>query len=214
MSDDLELADGGPWPAFADLLAATTLLFLVLFAVGALPAMRTVAQQGQVAMRIKTIKGALDKGASATGYEVHEYPTYLRVVIKGEATFPADSSDIRTLRPSGRLILDSLAAALNRSNSDSSIEAVQVAGHTSAEGSDEHNWLLSSARATSVALYLIRSGKLDVCMVSALGRGRYYPVSPEADRQVAHPEDRRIEIEIRPKGSSVAQTDAERKCVR
>lgn len=29
----------GPWPAFADLLAATTLLFLILFAALAVPAM-------------------------------------------------------------------------------------------------------------------------------------------------------------------------------
>jgi outer membrane protein OmpA-like peptidoglycan-associated protein len=195
---DLDAGEGGPWPAFADLLAATTLLFLILFTVGALPAIVQAKRLGQVKLTIDTLSYSLQQEATKNKYEVQRYPDRLLIRIKGDATFPKDASAIDSLSPEGRAILSVLAATLNRKGLLNKIEQIEVAGHTSSEGSVDHNWTLSAARASSVALFLIEKG-LSACKVTALGRGSYFPVdTTKARLPEGRPEDRRIEIEIRP----------------
>jgi Outer membrane protein and related peptidoglycan-associated (lipo)proteins len=213
-ADDLEEAEGGPWPAFADLLAATTLLFLVLFTVGALPAIKMARERGAAQIEIKELTAALVPKKESDRYTVRAFPDYLLIRIKGDATFPKGMSNIDSLREEGKVILRDLATSLLRDSLMRHVEMVQVAGHTSSEGSDQRNWLLSSERASSVALYLIEKGGLDPCKVTALGRGRYYPVSPELPRtEQGRPEDRRIEIEIRPVATTQKTSDTAPRCV-
>ncbi|MEP6620005.1 MAG: OmpA family protein [bacterium] len=207
-------SDGGPWPAFADLLAATTLLFLVLFTVGALPAIKMAQERGAVLSEIKKLNTTLAPKSPRDRYAVIAFPDYLLIRIKGDATFPKGSSSIDSLREEGKEILRQLAASLIQNKLMNSVEVIQVAGHTSSEGSDERNWLLSAQRASAVALFLIQRGSLDPCKVTALGRGRYYPVDPKLPRlDEGRPEDRRIEIEIRPVATSQKPTDAAPTCI-
>ncbi len=212
--DELGEAEGGPWPAFADLLAATTLLFLVLFTVGALPAIKMAREHGAAMIEIKELNAALVPKNENSHYTVISFPDYLLIRIKGDATFPKGRSSIDSLREEGKGILRELAASLMRDSLMRHVEMIQVAGHTSSEGSDERNWLLSSERASSVALYLIEKGGLDPCKVTALGRGRYYPVNPKLPRmQEGRPEDRRIEVEIRPIATNQKAAAAAPSCV-
>jgi outer membrane protein OmpA-like peptidoglycan-associated protein len=207
--------DGGPWPAFTDLLAATTLLFLVLFTVGALPAIKTARERGAAALEIKELSAALVPKDSAGKFTVITFPDYLLIRIKGDATFPKGASGIDSLREEGKAILRQLASSLIRDSLLRHVEVIQVAGHTSSEGSDERNWLLSAQRASSVALYLIEKGRLDPCKVTALGRGRYYPVNTRLPRIAeGRPEDRRIEIEIRPVATSQKTQTVAPQCIR
>jgi outer membrane protein OmpA-like peptidoglycan-associated protein len=212
--DDFGDTEGGPWPAFADLLAATTLLFLVLFTVGALPAIKMARDRGAAALEIKELNAALIPKKEGARYTVIAFPDYLLIRIKGDATFPKGMSSIDSLKEEGKVILRQLATSLKLDSLMRHVEMIQVAGHTSSEGSDERNWLLSSERASSVALYLIEKGGLDPCKVTALGRGRYYPVQPDLPRlEQGRPEDRRIEIEIRPVATTQKTSDSAPRCV-
>ena len=189
-------SSGNPWPALSDLLAATTLIFLVLFAVIAVPALRA---RGQVAQRENTLD-AIEAAVKRDSFDVRRVGDYLLLTIKGDAVFPKDDFDLRTLRPEGRDQLARLAATLSRDGVVKKIDQLQIVGHTSREGTDAHNLMLSSERAATVALFLIDQGKLPACRVTALGRGPFYPLDPVRARTYSTPNplDRRIEIEIRP----------------
>lgn len=217
--DDLTGGDGpGPWPAFADLLSATTLLFLILFAAIAVPAIgKARAAEAELIGRESTlaeIEALLqEQQGRVTVYRVGDY---LRVTITGDATFPVNRYELDQLRPEGRRILQSFAdSILSRPGLMEAIDQIQVVGHTSSEGGDELNWRLSAARAATVALFLIENAGLDACKITALGRGRHYPLDPVTARQGrVDPGNRRIELEIRP----VIREDAEqqrrlRECV-
>jgi flagellar motor protein MotB len=199
LDNDLEGEEHSPWPAFADLLAATSLLFLILFAATAIPAIQANRARRSTLARIET---ALTGTAARQKVSVSRPGDYLLLRITGEATFPARRSELRDLNAEGRTILRDFGTFL-RSDSGliASIDQIQVVGHTSVEGADSTNWRLSASRAASVAQFLIDSVKIPACQVTALGRSRYYPANPDRARASAEPDpaDRRIEIEIRPR---------------
>ena len=210
--DDLSSEGSSPWPAFADLLAASTLLFLILFAVIAVPALARNKQLEGQRSTLKRIYDTLD----SSDFPVEAVGDYLLVTIGGDATFPHDRYELADLRAEGKAVLRRLATTLRTHSLLDSIDQLQVVGHTSSEGSDEHNWRLSSERAASVALFLTGDARLPACMITALGRGPFYPVDPDSARvaRTVMPEDRRIELEIRPMivGDS-AQLARRRQCV-
>jgi outer membrane protein OmpA-like peptidoglycan-associated protein len=189
--------EAGPWPAFADLLSATTLLFLVLFAAIAVPALQRLGASQARETTLRMIETTLTQRHDSS-VSVLRVGDHLLVRIRGDATFPLDHFELATLKPEGRRILREFGASVE---SDSSlldkIDEIQVVGHTSREGSDERNWVLSASRAATVALFLIQDVHIPPCKVSALGRSRFYPVGPEL-RDSVNPSDRRIELEIRP----------------
>jgi len=202
LDNDLAGADeqGGPWPAFADLLAATTLLFLILFAAVAVPAIRRAGQADAQKNTLRRIERELSSRRNDSTVSVLRVGDYLLVRIRGEATFPVDRFDLADLKPAGKRILRDFGAVLRRDTLLADIDQVQVVGHTSSEGTEDRNWVLSASRAATVALFLIDSVRVPPCQVSALGRSRYYPVDPGRARRSAEvdEQDRRIELEIRP----------------
>lgn len=196
--DVLDGSEGAsPWPALSDLLAATTLIFCVLFAVTVVPAIRD-------RRKVQALQNSLDSLQidlrNSRGFAVQRVGDYLRVTIGGDVVFPKNSSELEDMNPAGRAKLAGLARALTRPATLARIDQIQIVGHTSSEGSDEKNWRLSSERAGTVALLLVGEGGLPVCKVTALGRGRYYPLDPRRAHAGAEPDpqDRRIELEIRP----------------
>jgi outer membrane protein OmpA-like peptidoglycan-associated protein len=200
MADLHDEGAGGPWPAFADLLGATTLLFLILFAAVAVPALRRVSEADARENTLETLEQKIARAEESGYVDVLGVGDYLLVRIEGDATFRKDRFELSQLKPEGKQILRELGASLRRDSLLSLIDQVQVVGHTSSEGSEERNWILSASRAATVSLFLIDSVGIPPCQVSALGRSRYYPVNPQAARQSAdvNEGDRRIELEIRP----------------
>jgi outer membrane protein OmpA-like peptidoglycan-associated protein len=194
--DSLE-EGSGPWPAFADLLAATALLFLILFAAVALPA---IQRERGMASSLQQIDDAIQGVAADHSVSVRRFGDYLLVTIEGDATFPVNRSELRELRAEGREILRTFGNVLRSDSLLGRIDQIQVVGHTSSEGPDSTNWRLSAARAASVALFLIDTVHIAPCRVTALGRSRYYPVDVAMARTARepNPQDRRIEMEIRP----------------
>lgn len=191
---------GGPWPAFADLLGATTLLFLILFAAVAVPALRSAGAADARESTLRELERKVRSETDAGSVRVRRVGDYLLVRIEGDATFGKDRFALADLKPQGREILRRIGASLRRDSVMQLIDQVQVVGHTSHEGGEEHNWILSSSRAATVSLFLIDSVAIQACKVSALGRSRYYPVNPAAARDSGRvaAADRRIELEIRP----------------
>ena len=214
--DQQESDSGGPWPAFADLLAATTLLFLILFAAVAVPALEDAGEAEAQRNTLHAIEQRIrEVEKQDTSIRVARVGDYLLVRIKGEATFPQNRFELSELKSEGRDILRKIGSVLQRDELLESVDQIQVVGHTSVEGSDERNWILSASRAASVSLFLIDSVQVPACRVSALGRSRHYPVDPERARQGAvNPGDRRIELEIRPiVVSDSAQRTRRERCV-
>jgi outer membrane protein OmpA-like peptidoglycan-associated protein len=200
--------DEGPWPSFADLLGATTLLFLVLFAVIAIPAL-TEARGKTIKVDSISSSFSEEKGK----WEVEKVGDYVRVRIPENATFEVGKYDLGSMRAEGKQTLLELGQRINAQQAN--IDQVQVVGHTSVEGVG--NLELSSRRATTIALLLINQANVDPCLVTALGRGPLYPVDPDgrrADLRRVSPADRRIELEIRPSlGDSVAQANRRAACI-
>jgi len=198
--DDPDGESGGPWPAFADLLAATTLLFLILFAAVAVPALQRVGDADARENTLSRIQRVMTPAADDSSVDVLRVGDYLLVRIRGDATFPRDCFHLNELKPTGKEILRRFGSVLRQDSVLPLIDKVQVVGHTSSEGAEEHNWVLSASRAGTVSLFLIDSVGIPPCRVSALGRSRYYPVDPvRARRDPRFDErDRRIEMEIRP----------------
>jgi outer membrane protein OmpA-like peptidoglycan-associated protein len=213
-SDDAGAESGGPWPAFADLLAATTLLFLILFAAVAVPAMQKAGEANARENTLRQLQRTVALAGSNRHVSVQRVGDYLLVSIQGDATFPVDQYALRDLKAEGKQILNGFGTVLK---SDTALfDQVQVVGHTSSEGGEEHNWVLSASRAATVALFLIDSVGVPPCYVSALGRSRYYPVDPARARSNAGVDerDRRIELEIRPIiPSDTVQVQRRRNCV-
>jgi outer membrane protein OmpA-like peptidoglycan-associated protein len=75
--------------------------------------------------------------------------------------------------------------------------AIEVGGHTSAEGGRDLNQQLSLKRAQSVVGYLVRAG-VDATRLQPAGYGASRPVAPNSsDESMAR--NRRIEFTVRPK---------------
>lgn len=209
--DELSAEEGaGPWPAFADLMSATTLLFLVLFAVIAIPAINAAGKSHETQTTLTT----LDTLLSNSKFAVRKPGDYLIITIGGSDTFPQKRWELESLTPQTLATLHRLAGILKVSLPK--IDQIHVVGHTSSEGSDEFNLRLSSSRAGTVALYFINHEGLSACKVTALGRGRYYPVDATMAHSTNTPSalDRRIEIEIRPLViGDTAQASQRKRCV-
>lgn len=193
-------SEAGTWPAFADLLAACTMLFLVLFTVVAVPALHGYAEGIKIKNTLGTIERALREKQAGAGYEIQSFGDHVLVRIRGDATFTVGKAGLQDLRPEGRATLRTVSEVLTQDSLMKVIDQVQIVGHTSLEGTDTRNWKLSSERATTIALFFIDSLRVGACQITALGRGRFYPTNkPLADTsRVPIAADRRIELEIRP----------------
>ena len=189
----------GPWPAFVDLLAATALLFLVLFAVITVPQIRKAKEAGDVKTTIDTLYGRFSSALKDKHVEVNRRANFLFIRIEGDATFPQSMSDMSALKSEGKEILRGVANVVIDRKMMNEVFQFQIVGHASSEGNSTKNWTLSAARAAAVAQFLVDTLKLDACKVSAVGRSNYYPVDPKARATIADPRDRRIEVEVLPR---------------
>jgi chemotaxis protein MotB len=121
-----------------------------------------------------------------------------RFVFQSEILF---DSGVASLKPEGRAELDKLAAALLDLEKQIPREiqwVLRIDGHTDvrpiANPQFPSNWELSSARAISVAQYLISKGVSPQRLVAA-GFGEFQPLDPEQTEE-AFRRNRRIELKL------------------
>jgi outer membrane protein OmpA-like peptidoglycan-associated protein len=108
-----------------------------------------------------------------------------RIVINQKIEFAHDSADILE---GSYPILDQVVAILGEHEE---IYRVQVQGHTSTVGEDQHNQELSTARAQSIADYLREHGVVQE--VTSQGYGETYPICQE-ETDACHAQNRRVEF--------------------
>jgi flagellar motor protein MotB len=192
------------WPAFVDLLAATSLLFVTLVAVYIFVANRQIGDSQTERHQLVEALGRVS-GANRL-YTIHDDGQFVRVTVQADATFPLREWRLQSLQEQGKLALDSIGAILQSESIKSLYREVRIMGHTDQipfGDSATSNWELSAARAAVVARYLVGKG-LDPCKISATGRGPFYPLALQdtAIRKlpvgVRMSKNRRIEIEIVP----------------
>jgi flagellar motor protein MotB len=204
------------WPAFVDLFAATSLLFITLLGVYVYFA---AVREGQFRTTYQEIKRVLEAGGSRLSSTVappsnwqslagtsslFEIDTtdkqFVKLILRERATFPTGRYKWENLRPEGKEILRDIGARLSRPSVDSLYREVQVVGHTDqvpylSDGFT--NWELSAARAAVVARFLVSEVGLDPCKVSAIGRGPFFPEDTTGSPDLES--NRRIEIQIIPR---------------
>jgi len=111
------------------------------------------------------------------------------ITLGAHALFNHDKS---SLRPEGIRELDDLAAKLK---SFSSIQNINVVGHTDSQGTDAYNQGLSERRAASVKAYLVQQG-ISGSVISTSGSGESSPATSNATAE-GRQQNRRVEIGIR-----------------
>lgn len=111
------------------------------------------------------------------------------VTLGAHALFNHDKSN---LRPEGRAELDALASKLRVF---SSVQNINVVGHTDSQGTDAYNQGLSERRAASVKDYLVSKG-ISGSVISTSGSGESSPVSTNKTAE-GRQSNRRVEIGIR-----------------
>lgn len=193
------------WPAFVDLLAATSLLFISLVAAFIFVSNTEIGEA--ITQRRQLIRALKSVGGADSLYAIREDAQFVRITVQADATFPFREWRLASLRREGKQALDSIAGILDREPIASLYRQVRILGHTDQVpyvDNSGSNWELSAARAAVVARYLVDSGGLDPCKVSAAGMGPYYPLSAQDSTERGLPyrqrmeRNRRIEIEVVP----------------
>jgi outer membrane protein OmpA-like peptidoglycan-associated protein len=97
-----------------------------------------------------------------------------------------------TLKPASARVLDSVARLLTVYTS---IEAIEVQGHTDNRGEPDKNLVLSQQRADAVVAYLMGKG-IDAARLIARGYGDTQPLVPDAINDSEHAKNRRVQFLI------------------
>jgi outer membrane protein OmpA-like peptidoglycan-associated protein len=209
MSDEQEWEDAGsleagghagPWPAFVDLFAATTLVMLVFFVVIAFRYIGDVS----IGVRIDQLERRLKALESSGGqFEVKREGAVVLLILEEQVTFKTGEA---TLLPSAHPTLRRVLSLVRGAEFDTLIREVEILGHADRRGDPVSNWRLSAERAVSVADFLVRSLGENPCTIIASGRGAYFPrvpglrvdTLPAPARASAYARDRRVEIVLHP----------------
>jgi OmpA-OmpF porin, OOP family len=120
-----------------------------------------------------------------SGTKVDEFGCPISIELKG-VNFKLDSAE---LLPESKRILDRVAEQLIEYPTQKDIEVV---GHTSTEGSAEHNLHLSQRRSESVVQYLKWAGVKN--KLHALGMGESHPLIPNERSEAERTTNRRVQL--------------------
>lgn len=141
------------------------------------------------ARRAEAEKRAADAAAAlAKVATVKQESRGMVITLSGNVLFETNKSK---LFPGAQQRLDEVARALSQQASDSPII---VEGHADSQGNDDHNLVLSQARAESVRDYLISRG-LDANRVVAKGYGETRPIADNGSPE-GRANNRRVEIVV------------------
>ena len=197
------------WPAFVDLLAATSLLFVTLVAVFILFAHQTQVRlwadaQGARTQRDSLVSALTRTDAHGRVYTVEDDSQFVRITLQADATFDQGRFVLGSLREEGREALREIGEVLKDTSMAALYREIRVIGHTDAlphNAGGFTNWELSAARAAVVSRLLVNEVGVNQCKISASGVGSYYPAASDASAVTEEQRlrrNRRIELEIIP----------------
>jgi outer membrane protein OmpA-like peptidoglycan-associated protein len=112
------------------------------------------------------------------------------LVMPSDVTFAVDKSDVQ---PQFTRVLDDVARTLNAYPQTT----IDVVGHADSSGGADYNQGLSERRASAVADYLVRQGRVLSDRVFVAGMGSRQPIADNATA-AGRAQNRRVEIILRP----------------
>jgi flagellar motor protein MotB len=209
----------GPWPAFVDLFAATSLMLLVFFAVLASRYLHLEAEDRVVQTQVDELYRTLSTIArDSGGFSVKQQGLDVLIILEEDVSFPRNRASLSEMMEQGRNRLRAIGDRVQRPEFRDRIHEVQVIGHADStqfrarrgQPAARTNWELSAARAAAVAQFLVDTMHFDPCRIISSGRGEYYPRDrsgssgppPGVDALAA---DRRVEILLHSKIGVVSQ---------
>jgi flagellar motor protein MotB len=230
LRDDLEWEEavqgashGGPWPAFVDLFAATALIVLVFFAVMAFQYLRLETDESVIRSQVAALRDSLKAiSGEQRGFSVDPHGQLaVLLTLEENVSFPTGRFGREDLQDSAKVLLAEVGNLIQSKKFRGLINEIEVVGHADRRPSDDpSNWVLSAARAATVAEFLIDTVPgLNPCIVISSGRAEYYPrdrtslkIPQDSLAQDSLAPDRRVEILLRPVTSDT--TESRRGCVR
>ncbi|HEX8452770.1 MAG TPA: OmpA family protein [Longimicrobium sp.] len=192
---------GGPWPAFTDLFAATSMIMLVFFVVMAFGYVQASGKGPEVDRLYAELNSLADRQRT---FSVEKVGVDVLVILEENVTFPRNRSGLVDLKPQGRAALHSIGQVTRDARLGRLIREIEVVGHADrtqyARRSALTNWGISTARAATVAEFMIDSVRLDPCSVIPSGRGEYFPrdTRQRVRNDSTDARDRRIELLLHP----------------
>lgn len=131
------------------------------------------------------------------------------VTLGADALFPFGKSDVDTIAPKGRRILDHLIDRIKSEFGAGKAVNIHITGHADSFGTDQGNLRLSKARAEAIKAYFVAGGLLPQS-ISTDGRGDKEPViktcakALTAANVACNKPNRRVVVEVGPKQASKA----------
>jgi outer membrane protein OmpA-like peptidoglycan-associated protein len=130
------------------------------------------------------------RSLEGSGVMVRRNGDQIVLVMPSDVTFDVDKSEIQ---PRFLRVLDDVARTLNAYPQTT----IDVVGHADSSGPDDYNQTLSERRASSVASYLVNSGRVLGDRVFVAGQGERQPIASN-DTAEGRAQNRRVEIILRP----------------
>jgi OOP family OmpA-OmpF porin len=125
-----------------------------------------------------------------------------QIVIKEKVQFAYNAA---TILPQSFSLLDEVAATIKE---HSELKKIEVGGHASTEGSDDHNLDLSKRRAAAVMEYLVNKSGVAKERLSSQGYGETKPLVTPDDTEEKREKNRRVEFVILERGEPDAKPQA------
>ncbi len=118
---------------------------------------------------------------------------YVQITLNGALLFDPAMPDVRK---NAMPFMDKVGNILKNFSSN----MIEITGHTDTvplldDPKYDDNWDLSSARAKSVMMYLVKEKGLDIKKMKAAGRGEYEPIASNETNE-GRAQNRRVEIKI------------------
>jgi len=130
------------------------------------------------------------RSLEGSGVAIRRNGDQIVLVMPSDVTFAVDTSEVQ---PQFLTVLDDVARTLNAYPQTT----IDVVGHADSSGPDDYNQTLSERRASSVASYLINSGRVLGDRVFVAGMGERQPIADNATAE-GRSQNRRVEIILRP----------------
>lgn len=132
----------------------------------------------------------LRRSLESSGVMIRRNGDQIVLVMPSDVTFAVDKSDVQ---PQFTRVLDDVARTLNAYPQTT----IDVVGHADSSGGADYNQGLSERRASAVADYLTRQGRVLPDRIFVAGMGSRQPIADNATA-AGRAQNRRVEIILRP----------------
>lgn len=127
------------------------------------------------------------------------------IVLSADALFPFGKSDVHTLSPNGRRLLDHLIDRIKTEFGKVDKLRIQITGHSDGIGDEPRNVQLSVARAQAIKRYFVEGG-LKASQISVQGKGSQEPVvrcdaKPATNPIACNKPNRRVVVSVKTDGA-------------